>query len=164
MLTYSCSKLNSVDFYASLIISELFIFCKFCHSNMENALGTVVFNVGGRKFECLLSTVQEHPCSVLAHVVESRIQYNLSTKEYFFDRNPAIFNSVLEYLRTGELHIPNTVCGLVAKRELEFWGVDEKEIEPCCWKRYNEYQSKLSFSLSDVSFLFLYLTASCLHQ
>jgi len=36
----------------------------------------------------------------------------------------------------GELHVPFNVCGMVVKRELEFWRIDENVISKCCWGRY----------------------------
>lgn len=39
----------------------------------------------------------------------------------------------------GELHVPLDVCGAVVKRELDFWGVDEYLIKPCCWTCYSSY-------------------------
>ncbi|CAL1547659.1 unnamed protein product, partial [Lymnaea stagnalis] len=64
-------------------------------------------------------------------------------KEYFFDRDPEIFHCVLNYFRTGELHLPTSVCGPVVKSELEFWGVDEVDIEECCWSRYATWATTL---------------------
>ncbi|KAJ8311575.1 hypothetical protein KUTeg_010930 [Tegillarca granosa] len=52
-----------------------------------------------------------------------------------------IFQSILNYLRTGELHIPSYVCGPAAKSELEFWGVSDDVIERCCWTNYNSWNS-----------------------
>ena len=34
--------------------------------------------------------------------------------------------------------MPVCVCGVIMKRELEFWNIDENEMEPCCWIRYRE--------------------------
>ncbi|XP_013083955.1 potassium voltage-gated channel protein Shaw-like isoform X2 [Biomphalaria glabrata] len=66
-----------------------------------------------------------------------------SHRDYFFDRDPAIFHCVLNYFRTGELHLPTSVCGPVVRSELEFWGVDEVDIEECCWSRYATWATTL---------------------
>ena len=34
--------------------------------------------------------------------------------------------------RCGTLHISNGVCALVTKKDLEYWGIDELLLEPCC--------------------------------
>lgn len=51
------------------------------------------------------------------------------------------FQAILNFLRTGELHLPTFICGPCAKTELEFWGVEEHWIERCCWISYNEWNS-----------------------
>ena len=38
-----------------------------------------------------------------------------------------------------ELHVPLDVCGAVVKRELAFWRVDDRAIEPCCWISYTSF-------------------------
>lgn len=38
--------------------------------------------------------------------------------------------------RTGKLHYPTDVCGPLFEEELEFWGLDSNQVEPCCWSTY----------------------------
>ena len=38
--------------------------------------------------------------------------------------------------RTGKLHYPTDVCGPLFEEELEFWGLDSNQVEPCCWMTY----------------------------
>lgn len=38
--------------------------------------------------------------------------------------------------RTGKLHYPTNVCGPLFEEELEFWGLDSNQVEPCCWMTY----------------------------
>ena len=40
-----------------------------------------------------------------------------------------LFQAVLNYLRTDELHLPSYMCGPAAKTELAFWGVPPSKIE-----------------------------------
>ena len=66
--------------------------------------------------------------------------YDQATKEFFFDRHPGMFNMILNYYRTGKLHAPTDVCGPLFEEELAFWGIDEKQIEPCCWMSYRTHR------------------------
>lgn len=60
--------------------------------------------------------------------------------EYFFDRHPDIFGVILNYYRTGRLHSPRDICGPLFEEELGFWGIEEKEMEACCWPYYTQHR------------------------
>lgn len=62
------------------------------------------------------------------------------TSEFFFDRHPGVFAYVLNYYRTGKLHCPADVCGPLFEEELAFWGIDETDVEPCCWMTYRQHR------------------------
>ncbi|KAF5406301.1 Potassium voltage-gated channel protein Shab [Paragonimus heterotremus] len=61
---------------------------------------------------------------------------------YFYDRDPEIFRFVLDYYRTGELHLPSSICGPFVRKELIFWGIDESLIGPCCMPAYMRYDEE----------------------
>ncbi|XP_036905321.1 potassium voltage-gated channel subfamily C member 2 isoform X2 [Sturnira hondurensis] len=61
-------------------------------------------------------------------------------REFFFDRHPGVFAYVLNYYRTGKLHCPADVCGPLFEEELAFWGIDETDVEPCCWMTYRQHR------------------------
>ena len=42
--------------------------------------------------------------------------------------------------RTGKLHYPTNVCGPLFEEELEFWGLDSNQVEPCCWMTYTKHR------------------------
>ena len=46
----------------------------------------------------------------------------------------------LIYFRTGKLHYPTHVCGPLFEEELEFWGLDSNQVEPCCWMTYTVHR------------------------
>lgn len=105
----------------------------------------ILLNVGGVRHETHVSTLRTIPNTRLARLAEYHV---LSGKkdEYFFDRHPAVFNSVIDFYRTeerskdnGELHVPLEVCGAVVKRELDFWQISELHIKSCCWRHYRSY-------------------------
>lgn len=46
--------------------------------------------------------------------------------------------AVVVIVRTGKLHYPTDVCGPLYEEELEFWGLDSNQVEPCCWMTYTQ--------------------------
>ncbi|XP_014769438.1 potassium voltage-gated channel protein Shaw [Octopus bimaculoides] len=102
---------------------------------------TVVFNIRGTIFETYRSNLYRKNLSNLSNEEFLTQFYRVTPNDYFFDRDPSLFSSVLEYQRTGVLHIPVNVCGKVARQELEFWGIDESRIEKCCWSTFDSWNS-----------------------
>src|SRR5687767_3259415 len=45
-------------------------------------------------------------------------------EEWYAERSIAAFELILDYLCTGRLHCPESVCKEVLKRELAFWRLD----------------------------------------
>ncbi|XP_046544035.1 potassium voltage-gated channel protein Shaw-like [Haliotis rubra] len=104
---------------------------------------TFIFNVGGSLFETYGSTLSGLPFSKLADEDFLKKHYRQDKNDYFFDREPDVFKAILNYLRTGELHLPAWLCGASVKTELAFWGVEEDEIEECCWTNYSSWTTTL---------------------
>ena len=88
------------------------------------------------------STLQRLPGTRLSEISKSDASYDSEHGEYFFDRNAAIFEHILDYYRNGELHFPHCICGPNINKELDFWGLDENSISPCCWKAYSSYDDE----------------------
>jgi hypothetical protein len=105
---------------------------------MGEITDTIVINVGGVRHEILQTTLQKMPTSRLARLNEQSVNYRKSLNEYYFDRHPGIFATILNVYRTDELHVPQDVCGPAFKLELDFWHLEEHQIQECCWIRYNE--------------------------
>jgi hypothetical protein len=103
----------------------------------------VVINVGGTRFATYMSTLRNIENTRLHHLDEDICQYDSVSGEYFFDRNPSIFEFILEYHRTKQLHIPTNYCGPLVKNELIYWGVDEQDIATCCKAPYMEFQEAM---------------------
>ncbi|XP_026222601.1 potassium voltage-gated channel subfamily C member 4 isoform X1 [Anabas testudineus] len=107
----------------------------------------IVINVGGTRHETYKSTLRTLPGTRLAWLADSDAQVSSdsdsappSSTEFFFDRHPGIFAYVLNYYRTGKLHCPADVCGPLFEEELAFWGIDETDVEPCCWMTYRQHR------------------------
>ena len=106
-----------------------------------SAKNRVTINVGGVRHETFLSTLANIPDTRLSWLSESSAAfYDAEKKEYFFDRHPGVFSQVLNFYRTGKLHCPTDICGPMFEEELNFWGIDEKQMEPCCWANYTQHR------------------------
>lgn len=100
----------------------------------------VTLNVGGIRYKVYKSTLRKIPATRLSRLTESLANYDPTTNEYFFDRHPGVFAQILNYYRTGKLHYPTNVCGPLFEEELDFWGLDANQVEPCCWMTYTVYR------------------------
>ncbi|XP_015598732.1 potassium voltage-gated channel protein Shaw [Cephus cinctus] len=102
-----------------------------------DAENRVVLNVGGVRHETYKATLKKIPATRLSRLTEALVNYDPVLNEYFYDRHPGVFAQVLNYYRTGKLHYPTDVCGPLFEEELEFWGLDSNQVEPCCWSTYS---------------------------
>nr|BAE75955.1 potassium channel Kv3 [Trichonephila clavata] len=104
----------------------------------------VVLNIGGIRFETYKATLKKIPATRLSRLTEALANYDPVLNEYFFDRHPGVFAQILNYYRTGKLHYPTNVCGPLFEEELEFWGLDANQVEPCCWMTYTVHRDTQS--------------------
>ena len=40
----------------------------------------------------------------------------------------------------GKLHCPIDMCGPMFEEELKFWGIEEQQMEFCCWHNYTSHR------------------------
>ena len=104
----------------------------------------IVINCGGVRHETFRNTLRNFPGTRLAWCTENENNsaefYDAERNEFFFDRHPGVFAAIINYYRTGKLHSPHDVCGPLFEDELLFWGIDEKQMEPCCWTYYTQHR------------------------
>lgn len=108
----------------------------------------LIFNIGGQRHEAFLSTLKAIPCTRLSWIADNYLllqhspAYDPDKDEFFFDRSPTAFVSILNYYRTGQLHYPTHVCGPSFACELKFWGLDEAQMQSCCWEGFTANRDK----------------------
>nr|KAI8750203.1 potassium voltage-gated channel protein Shaw-like [Biomphalaria glabrata] len=62
----------------------------------------VLLNVGGVRHETHVSTLKNIPNSRLSRLAALHMSSGKGKQEYFFDRHPAVFNSIIDFYRTGK--------------------------------------------------------------
>ena len=97
---------------------------------------TTLFNIRGTRFETSTSNLKAFPGSLLAHLEDTCSSYNRETKEYFFDKDPHVFNCILNMLNHGKLHVPREICVQLLRDELIFWGIPFDTVDECCWRTF----------------------------
>ncbi|XP_060067386.1 potassium voltage-gated channel protein Shaw-like [Ylistrum balloti] len=97
-------------------------------------------NLRGTRFATTKSTLSRLPVSIAE---DKRGTYDPNNNEYFFDRNPRIFHEILDYCKTGHLHLPENVCSQSSREEIAFWGVPQDSIQQCCWKAFYKVDDEM---------------------
>ncbi|XP_078397229.1 delayed-rectifier potassium channel regulatory subunit KCNS2 [Cetorhinus maximus] len=101
--------------------------------------GEISVNVGGLKRRLRYRTLLRFPETRLARLLrcrspESILQlcddYDDGEKEFYFDRNPALFPHILNFYRTGRLQAAGRLCIFSFSQEIEYWGISQLFIEP----------------------------------
>ncbi|KAK3105176.1 hypothetical protein FSP39_018934 [Pinctada imbricata] len=92
----------------------------------------VNLNLNGQVFRLPRSTFLRLPSQCFDETLES----SADCDEYFLERHADSFTAILWYFTNGELHMPDSVCPSVFKRELEFWSIEPSRMSRCCYMKY----------------------------
>ncbi|KAM7367775.1 hypothetical protein PAMP_014052 [Pampus punctatissimus] len=107
----------------------------------------VHLNVGGVRHEVDPDTLLRFPhtrlarllgCQSEAAILELCDDYSAAEREYYFDRNPRVFLCVLNFYHTGRIHIIEELCVFSFSQEIEYWGIQELYLSPCCRNWFHE--------------------------
>ncbi|KAJ7991376.1 hypothetical protein DPEC_G00283170 [Dallia pectoralis] len=105
---------------------------------------SAVINVGGNRYRIPWSVLEEFPltrlgrlrgCNSLDEIMEVCDDYDDGRQEYFFDRSPSAFRTIVTFLAAGRLRLLREMCALSFQEELVYWGVEDSRLEWCCLRK-----------------------------
>uniref|UniRef100_G3N7F7 Potassium voltage-gated channel modifier subfamily V member 1 n=1 Tax=Gasterosteus aculeatus TaxID=69293 RepID=G3N7F7_GASAC len=107
--------------------------------------GHTLLNVGGSRFVLSRELLAPHPETRLGKLARCTRGSALELcddadppgNEFFFDRNSQTFQYVMNFYQTGDLHVREELCEISFLQEIQYWGIDELCIAPCCRERYS---------------------------
>ena len=67
-----------------------------------NSEDKITLNVGGVAHETLLSTLAKKPGTRLSELAKEHARGDEVANEFYFNRNPRVFNTVIDYYRSGK--------------------------------------------------------------
>ncbi|XP_026173183.1 potassium voltage-gated channel subfamily V member 1 [Mastacembelus armatus] len=123
---------------SSVFFSETTVSC------VRDPLEFFTINVGGSRFVLSQELLASYPetrlgklaCCSRDSALELCDDADFLENEFFFDRNSQTFQCVMNYYRTGHLHVREELCEISFLQEIEYWGLNELCIKSCCRERY----------------------------
>lgn len=109
----------------------------------------VSIQVGGKTFACRLSTLRRFPDALLWKA------YSFNTNHFdlvFWDRNPRVFEALLDYYRTNRLSLPRDLGLKTIQDELQFWGFDVDLPSRPPWPVLPRYKEHLSMGTNTIRY------------
>ncbi|XP_038625442.1 potassium voltage-gated channel subfamily V member 2 [Tachyglossus aculeatus] len=119
-------------------------------------LGLLNINVGGRSYRLSCGTLARYPETRLGRLAASPSRarrlglcddYAARRDEYFFDRDPAVFQRIYNFYASGVLLVQDELCPRGFLEELGYWGVRLRHTPRCCRICFEERRAELSEQL-----------------
>lgn len=113
-------------------------------------------NVGGKSYQISYKMAARFPqsrigrlatCTDPSRKLDLCDDYVVKDDEYFFDRDPNVFNSIFNFYRTGVLWIRDELCPRNFLEEIGYWGVRVKKAQRCCRIAFEERSDELDEQL-----------------
>ncbi|KAL6489055.1 hypothetical protein MHYP_G00027960 [Metynnis hypsauchen] len=110
----------------------------------DNPLDFFIINVGGSRYILSQELLASHPETRLGKLALSTRDSALDLcddadfleNEFFFDRSSQTFQYIMNFYKTGHLHVREELCVVSFLQEIEYWGIDELRIDNCCRDKY----------------------------
>ncbi|XP_054843573.1 potassium voltage-gated channel subfamily V member 2 [Eublepharis macularius] len=125
-------------------------------SSRTAASSVLNINVGGHSYHLTYQAVAIYPTTRLGRLATSTDRncqlglcddYAAQGDEYFFDRDPAVFQLVYNFYASGVLRVQDEVCPLSFLEELSYWGVRLRYTPRCCRICFEERCDELNEQL-----------------
>lgn len=120
---------------------------------VEDRMRHVIINVGGIKYRIPWTTLEDCPltrlgklkaCNNYDEFMDVCDDYDINCNEFFFDRNPCAFRTIMTFLAAGKLRILREMCALSFQDELIYWGIEEEHLEWCCLRKLQQKEEELA--------------------
>ncbi|XP_017296059.1 potassium voltage-gated channel subfamily V member 1 [Kryptolebias marmoratus] len=130
--------MSLVSLDSSVFFSETPASCR------RDILSVFIINVGGSRYMLSQELLMSHPetrlgklaCCSLDSALKLCDDADFLKNEFFFDRNSQTFQYVMNFYKTGHLHVMEELCEISFLQEIEYWGIEEVRINSCCRERY----------------------------
>uniref|UniRef100_A0A8C2U6C7 Potassium voltage-gated channel modifier subfamily G member 2 n=2 Tax=Coturnix japonica TaxID=93934 RepID=A0A8C2U6C7_COTJA len=120
-------------------------------AHLDDRTRFVIINVGGIKYKIPWTTLENCPltrlgklksCNNYDDILNICDDYDVTCNEFFFDRNPSAFRTIMTFLTAGKLRLLREMCALSFQEELVYWGIEEDHLEWCCKKRLQQKEEE----------------------
>ena len=76
-------------------------------------------------------------------------RYDLKTNTFYFDKDPFILNTILNYFNNGSLHVEEMMCGFSLSEDFEYWQIGDEHLDSCCREKFHQDMDDVNEKLND---------------